>query len=67
MLSGKMRDAVIVLVSIAWLASIAGQIFNPEYKPDASINAAFALVVGAAIGAGKKDNDREDPPQRRGR
>lgn len=57
MLDGRVRDAVVVIVGIGWVASIFGSIFNPNYEPDPSINAAFALVIGAVLGIGRKDSN----------
>lgn len=58
MLSDRTRAGLIGLVAVAWLASVLGQIFNPDYKPDPSINGAFGLVVGAALAVGKKDDGK---------
>lgn len=60
MLDGRLRDALVVLVAIGWVASILGSIFNPNYEPDPSINAAFALVIGAALGVGRKESNGKD-------
>lgn len=61
MLDGRVRDALVVLVGVGWVASIIGSIFNPNYEPDPSINAAFALVIGAALGIGKKESNSKNP------
>lgn len=65
MLDGRLRDALVVLVAIGWVASILGSIFNPSYEPDPSINGAFGLVIGAALAVGKKDDG--NGKDRRGR
>lgn len=73
MLDGRVRDALILLVAVGWVASIIGQIFNPNYEPDPSVNASFALVIGAALGLGKKEsnskdrNEEKDDTPRKGR
>lgn len=68
MLDGKVRDALIVLVAVGWLASIIGSIVNPTYTPDPSINGAFGLVIGAALAVGKKDgNDKGNDDERKAR
>lgn len=55
MLNGRVQNALVILIALAWAASILGQIFNPSYEPDASINGAFGLVVGAVLAVGKRD------------
>lgn len=69
MLDGRVRDIVVVIIAIAWGASRLTSMINPEYKVDPGVDAAFALVVGAVIGVGKKEHgkDRDDDPPRRGR
>ena len=60
MLDGGVRDVLVVIIGLGWLASIIANAVNPAYEPDPSINAAFALVIGAVIGVGKKDNGKDD-------
>lgn len=75
MLDGRIRDVVVVIVGVGWVASIFGSIVNPSYEPDPSINAAFALVIGAVLGVGRKDSNgngkgnggTDDDAPRRGR
>jgi len=65
MLDGRVRDIVVVIIAVAWLTSRLYSMANPDYKVDPGVDAAFALVVGAVIGVGKKENgkDRNDDDQ----
>lgn len=61
MLNGRVRDALILLVTVAWLVSVVASAVSPSYTPDPSINGAFGLVVGAVLAAGKKDEEKDAP------
>jgi hypothetical protein len=42
-------NAVIVLVSLVWVANFFAQFFIANYHPDPSINGVFGAVVGSAL------------------
>lgn len=50
-----MRLALVALVGTAWATSFIVSLVNPEYRPDPSVNAAFTLVIGAALYRGSAD------------
>lgn len=69
MLSGRVRTGLCILVAAVWATSILMSWFNPEYKPDPTLNAMFASIIGFAItlGGKDKDDDRKKPSNNRGR
>lgn len=59
-MSQRFRAVLIGLVGAAWATSFVVSIFNPEYHPDPSVNAAFTLVIGAALYRGKADGGEKE-------
>ena len=49
MISPRLADFVIVVVTIVWVASFIVSIFSGAYKPDPQINVIFMGIVGGAF------------------
>lgn len=52
-----------VLISVVWTANVVIGFIDPE-RSDPTINAVFAVVVGAVYALGRKDRpsaDKDDP------
>lgn len=43
------RAWLVAVVGAAWATSFVASLANHDYHPDPSVNAAFMLVIGAAI------------------
>lgn len=54
------RAALVAVVGLAWATSFVASLINPAYHPDASVNAAFMLVIGAAIYKGGATGGGDD-------
>lgn len=59
-MSRTARAALIALVGAAWATSFVASLVNPDYHPDPSVNAAFTLVIGAALYKGGADKGKGD-------
>lgn len=61
MLPQPLIVALVILVSLAWTANLVVGYFKlAETEP--SVNAVFAIIVGALFAMGRKKNDRSDKP-----
>lgn len=56
-MSQGFRGALVALVGAAWAVSFVASLVNPDYHPDPSVNAAFTLVIGAALYRGATDKN----------
>lgn len=54
MLPKPLATAIVVLVTLVWVANFIAQFVIPEYKPDPFINTIFAALVGGALALSKK-------------
>lgn len=59
MLPKPLANAIVVLVTLVWLANFVAQFVIPEYKPDPFINTIFAALVGGALALSKRSGIRE--------
>lgn len=66
MLSPRIRNGIIVLVSAMWAISTGISWVNEDFHKDPALDAAFGLVVGLALGVGKKEDDDSDDAPRKG-
>jgi hypothetical protein len=48
-ISPKVANGIIVVVTIVWVASFIISIFMPEYRADPQINVIFMGIVGGSL------------------
>jgi hypothetical protein len=57
-ISPKLANIVIVVVTCVWVVSFGVSLFSATYRPDPQINMIFMAVVGGAMALkAKRDND----------
>jgi hypothetical protein len=57
-ISPKLANLVIVIVTCVWVVSFGVSLFSATYKPDPQINVIFMAVVGGAMALkAKRDID----------
>ena len=66
MLSPRMTDIIIVLVSFIWAVNFFAGLILPNYEADQMINTIFMAIVGGAIAfkvnrENKEQRERRDP------
>ena len=49
MISPRVANAVIVVVTIVWVCSFAISVIVPEYRADPQINVIFMGIVGGSL------------------
>lgn len=59
MLPKPLANAIVVLVTLVWVANFVAQFVLPEYKPDPFINTIFAALVGGALALSKRTGIRD--------
>jgi hypothetical protein len=59
-LSDRLANAIIVVVTIVWAANLGAGIFVHGYQPLESVNAVFMAVVGGAFAL--KQRSKDDKP-----
>lgn len=56
MISPKLANVVIVIVTCVWVISFGVSLFSATYRPDPQINVIFMAIVGAGMALkGKRD------------
>lgn len=62
MLKQRTQVAVILVVTLVWVANFVATLTVEGYRPSESVNAAFAAVIGAtvALGSGRKGGGEDD-------
>lgn len=62
MLPQRLASAIIVLVSLVWLANFLLQFIIPGYHPDSYIHGIFTTVIGGAFALSRRDRSEESHP-----
>lgn len=60
MISAKLANIVISVVTLVWVASFALSVISTTYKPDPQINVIFMMIVGGAMALKVKRGDSEE-------
>lgn len=61
MISPKLANLVIVVVTCVWVVSFGASLVSGSYRPDPQINVIFMAIVGGAMALkAKRDNDAKN-------
>lgn len=57
MLEPKIKNGVIIVVTLVWSTNFVSGLFLKGYEPDQTINAIFMAIVGGLFALGGKGNN----------
>lgn len=60
MINSKLKNAIIIVVTVVWAANFGTSLFVDSYEPDQTINAIFMAIVGGLFALGARD-ERKPP------
>jgi len=60
MLNPKIKNGIIIVVTMVWATNFASGLFLKDYEPDQTINAIFMAIVGGLFALGGRGNNGGD-------